>query len=59
MMPLLQALVVFMIGMFRSRIARQLEMVVLRQQLHVSRRSIRRSRVRPGARIFWAWLARQ
>ncbi len=58
MMPLVQALVVFMVGVFRSRIAFQLEMVALRQQLTVYRRSIRRPRVRPGDRIFWAWLAR-
>jgi len=58
MMPLVQALVVFVVGVFRSRIALQLEVPALRQQLNVYRRSIRRPRVRPNDRIFWAWLAR-
>ncbi len=58
MMPLVQALVVFMVGVARSRIALQLEVVVLRQQLNVYRRSIRRPQVHPGDRISWAWLAR-
>jgi hypothetical protein len=58
MVPLVQALVVFVVAVFRSRIALQLEIVALRQQLTVYRRSIRRPRVRPSDRIFWSWLAR-
>ena len=57
-MPLVQALVGFVLCVFRSRIALQLEVLALRQQLNVYHRSIRRPRVRPSDRIFWAWLAR-
>jgi len=59
MMPLVQALVGFVLCVFRSRIALQVEVVALRQQLNAYRRSSRRPRVRPGDRIFWAWLARR
>jgi len=52
------ALAVFVGGVFGSRIALQLEVVALRQQLNVYHRSIRRPRVHPGDRIFWARLAR-
>ncbi len=58
MMPILLALLGFVIGMFRSRIALQCEIVTLRHQLALYRRSTRRPRVRPGYRILWAWLAR-
>jgi hypothetical protein len=58
MMPLVQARVGFVVGVFRSRIALQLEALALRHQLNVYHRSIRRPRVPPSDRIFWAWLAR-
>ena len=58
MMPLVQALVVIVVGVFRSRIGLQLEIVALRHQLALYRRSIRRPRVRPTDRMLWAWLAR-
>jgi hypothetical protein len=35
-----------------------LENLALRQQLAVLRRSVRRPRLRPGDRVFWAWLSR-
>jgi transposase InsO family protein len=58
MMPILHALLDFVIGVFRSRIALQLEIVALRHQLGVYRRSMRRPQIRPIDRILWAWLAR-
>ncbi len=58
-MATVQALLGFVIGTFRSRIGLQLEIVALRQQLAVYKRSIRRPRIRPSDRILWAWLARQ
>ena len=58
MMPIVDGLIVFVVGGFRSRIALQLEIVALRHQLALYRRSIRRLRVRPSDRIFWSWLAR-
>ena len=58
MMPIGDALVAFVVGVFRSRIALQLEIVALRHQLTVYRRSIRRPPIRAADRILWAWLAR-
>ncbi|HSB79110.1 MAG TPA: hypothetical protein VLM91_09995 [Candidatus Methylomirabilis sp.] len=50
----MQALVVFVVGVFRSRIALQPEVLALRQRLNVYRRSIRRPLVRPSDRLFWS-----
>jgi len=58
MMPIVHALLGFVPGMFRSRIGLQLEIVALRHQVNLYRRSIRRPPIRPGDRILWAWLAR-
>ena len=59
MMPIVQALIVFVVGVFRSRIALQLEIVALRHQLALYHRSIRRPPIRPSDRLLWAGLARQ
>ncbi len=58
MMPIVHAVLSVVVGTFRSRIGLQLEIVALRHQLALYRRSIRRPRVRPGDRVLWAWLAR-
>ena len=58
MTPIVHALLVFMVGLFRSRIALQLEIAALRHKLMVYRRSIRRRPIHPADRILWAWLAR-
>ena len=58
MMPIVQALIVFVVSVFRSRIALQLEIVALRHQLALYRRSIRRPSIHPSDRMLWAWLAR-
>ena len=47
MMPILHALLGFVVGTFRSRIGLQLEIVALQHQLHLYRRSIRRPQIRP------------
>jgi LacI family transcriptional regulator len=47
MMPIVHAPLAFVVGMFRSRIGLQLEIVALRHQLVLSRRSARRPRIRP------------
>jgi putative transposase len=58
MLPIVHALVGFMVGLCRSRIGLQLENVALRHQLALYRRSIRRPPIRPSDRILWAWFAR-
>jgi len=58
MMLIVDALVAFVVDVFHSRIALQLEIVALRHQLTVYRRSIRRPQIRAADRILWAWLAR-
>jgi putative transposase len=58
MMPILRALVAFVVSLVRSRVSLQLEIVALRHQLAIYQRSIRRPRVRPTDRMLWAWLAR-
>jgi putative transposase len=58
MMPIVHALLGFVAGVFRSRIGLQLEIVALRHQLAIDKRSIRRPAIRPTDRIFWMGLAR-
>lgn len=44
--------------LFRSRLSLQAEIIVLRHQLTVYRRSVRRPRIRPADRLLWSWLSR-
>ena len=59
MMPILQALVAFVGSLVRSRLCLQVEIVALRHQLALYKRSIRRPSIHPSDRMLWAWLARQ
>lgn len=58
MTSIIRALLAFAVGLFQSRVSLQLEILALQHQLSVYRRSIRRPRVRPPARLVWAWLSR-
>jgi hypothetical protein len=44
--------------LFRSRAALRLENLALRHQLAIYKQTIRRPRLRPTDRLFWAWLSR-
>jgi putative transposase len=58
MLPIVHALLCFMVDLCRSRVGLQLEIVALRHQLALYRRSIRRPPIRPSDRILWTWFAR-
>ena len=58
MWPVFQALLAVISTVARSRFSLQLEVVALRHQLSVYRRSVKRPRIRPGDRILWSWLSR-
>ena len=53
-----QALLAVICTVIRSRLSLQLEVAVLRHQLSVYERSVKRPRIRPGDRILWSWLSR-
>ena len=53
---LLSALWAAVFAPFRSRAALQLEILVLRHQLGVLQRSVKRPKLTPADRFLWAWL---
>ena len=58
MVPIFRALVAFVGSFLRSRVSLRMEILALRHQLALYRRSIRRPPIRPSDRMVWAWLAR-
>jgi putative transposase len=58
MAQILRAAAVFVHGLFRSRLSMQIEILALRHQLSVYRRTAARPRLKPADRILWAWLSR-
>jgi hypothetical protein len=44
--------------LFRSRLSLQIEIIALRHQLTIYRRSVRRPQIRPADRLLWSWLLR-
>jgi putative transposase len=58
MPPVVSALLAFIVTLFRSRRAMQLEILALRHQLAVYKQTLARPRLRPTDRLFWVWLSR-
>lgn len=58
MKPMLVALIAFIGATVRSRASMQLEILALRHQLAVYKRSVKRPRLRPADRILWSWMSR-
>ncbi len=58
MLTFIQTLPNLLRDALRTRLSMQLEILALRHQLAVYRRSTRRPRIRPTDRIFWSWLSR-
>jgi len=55
--PVLTAFFASFGALFRSRAALQLEILVLRHQLGVLQRSVKRPKLSPADRVLWAWLS--
>jgi putative transposase len=59
MLTVISALLTSLSSICRTRAALQLEILALRHQVNVLRRSSRtRPKLRPADRLFWAWLSR-
>ena len=58
MLPVISALLAFVVGLFRSRASLCLEHLALRHQLAVYQQTIARPRLQSTDRLFWAWLSR-
>ena len=59
MIPIVRPLVLTLRTCFRSRVELQLELLALRQQIHILERSRRtRPRLSRADRVFWVWLSR-
>lgn len=58
MKPIIGALLAFVSTTLRSRLSLQFEIVALRHQIMVYKRSAPRPRIKRGDRIFWSWIAR-
>jgi putative transposase len=58
MLPVVRALLAYVLSMFHSREALRLENIALRHQVAVYQRTVHRPRLRPMNRLFWSWLSR-
>lgn len=58
MLTIIQTLATLIRNSARSRLSMQLEILALRHQLAIYRRTTRRPRIRPTDRILWSWLSR-
>src|SRR5262245_28276642 len=58
MLPIISALLAFVVSLVRSRLSLTLENVALRRQLAVYKHTVQRPRLRPTDRLFWVWLSR-
>src|SRR3954464_2731193 len=54
--PVFTALIASSLGLFRSRVALQLEVLALRHQIGVLQRSVKRPKLTPADRALWACL---
>jgi putative transposase len=58
MVPVVSALLYFVVSLFRSQAALRLENLALRHQVAVYKQTLRRPRLRSSDRLFWACLSR-
>ena len=57
MLPVISGLFAFVASLFQSRWAMQLKILALQHQIAVYQQTVHRPRLRPSARLFWAWLS--
>ena len=58
MSSVISAALAYLTTWFQSRHAMQLQILALRHQLAVYQNSVKRPRLRPADRFFWAWFSR-
>jgi putative transposase len=58
MLPVVRALLTYVVSIVRSREALRLENIALRHQLAVYQRAVHRPHLGPTDRLFWVWLSR-
>jgi putative transposase len=58
MSSVISATLAYLASWFQSRHAMQLQILALRHQLAVYQHSVKRPRLRPADRFFWAWFSR-
>jgi len=58
MLPVISALLAFVVSLFRSRASLSLEHLALRHQLAVYQQTVERPRLRWTDRVLWGWLSR-
>ena len=58
MVPVVSALLIFLVTPLRTRGAMPWEIVALRHQLAVYKQTVHRPRLPPTDRLFWVWLSR-
>ncbi len=58
MLPVLSALLAFVVTFFQSRQTMHLKILALQHQVAVYKQTVARPRLRPSDRVFWAWLSR-
>jgi hypothetical protein len=54
MLPVVRALLAYVVSMFRSREALRLENMALRHQVAVYQQTVHRPQLRPMDRLFWS-----
>jgi hypothetical protein len=57
MLPVVRALLTYVVSIVRSREALRLENIALRHQLAVYQRAVHRPHLGPTDRLFWVWLS--
>ena len=58
MLSVFSALMAYVVSHFRSHDSLRLENMALRHQLAVYQHTVKRPKLRPSDRLFWAWLSR-
>ena len=58
MLPVIAALLAFVVSLFQSRWTLHVRILALQHQVAVYKQTVARPRLHPSNRVFWAWLSR-